>query len=238
MFKRKFLVISVSLSSDPAIVNKYKAGYNDCVQEVTKYMHSTDFDSELKSKLESHLTQCLASISSVQADPVTQTQSVASQIPAQVGIPSVKQMPIKPTPIFKPGVSKTTELNNTVIKILPAAIQTQPTNIVNILPSSNGDFAVVLPQSGQVTSPVSIIPVKFACCSSMIPTAAVTSTVPANKTQSSASNLCYISNQNSDNCVTKEKEGEPEQELNPKNLQQEDVLEAAVTETSDMWRPW
>ncbi|CAD5110629.1 DgyrCDS15 [Dimorphilus gyrociliatus] len=49
---------SVAAASDPSILNKYYAGYNECTEEVSKFLLSADIDSDLRTRLVEHLTSC------------------------------------------------------------------------------------------------------------------------------------------------------------------------------------
>ncbi|KAK3105227.1 hypothetical protein FSP39_020230 [Pinctada imbricata] len=52
--------LSSVIASDPNIVSKYRAGYQECATEVTRYLNSTrNVEPDVKSRLVGHLSECL-----------------------------------------------------------------------------------------------------------------------------------------------------------------------------------
>lgn len=152
--------ISAAISSDSSVLNKFKAGFNECATEVSRYVSRIEgVDPALRQRLLSHLSNCLASMNSTapfqqqqqqQASNLSfgntfpgMLQSLSVQIPA--GISTVGIVPASRS-------STNGDINN----------NTSPTTGSNgklfaglsVIPSRlpNGDFAFLLPSQALTTS--------------------------------------------------------------------------------------
>ena len=88
-----FYSSSASIVQDSNVVSKYRAGYNECAGEVTRYLHSVEgISPDTRVRLMGHLANCLKNVShpteapsSTSPNPVTSqasTQPISIQIPA------------------------------------------------------------------------------------------------------------------------------------------------------------
>jgi len=81
--------MSTALASDPNVVTKYRAGFNECASEVLRYMNTAQcVNDNVRSRLVGHLSGCLQTVNMPnQVSPVTQQvqqQSLQVQQPTQV----------------------------------------------------------------------------------------------------------------------------------------------------------
>lgn len=55
--------MALSIAADPLVVTKYRAGFNECAQEVSRYVNSVDeMDSAVKHRLLNHLATCITGL--------------------------------------------------------------------------------------------------------------------------------------------------------------------------------
>lgn len=72
--------------SDPTLSDKYRLGFNECAQEVSRYLGATDDDdAELRARLLNHLANCVTSSDS--------SSSSSSPVPAAALSPSLSPSP-------------------------------------------------------------------------------------------------------------------------------------------------
>lgn len=149
--------------SDPTTVNKFQVGYNECANEVSRYLGSVDgLDVELRARLLNHLANCIQqSSTSVPESPLPQNAPSSSGAAFSYGgkqIPSQSHGPF-PVAIAPKVASLPVEINNNTIQ-LPVTVPVQPlhqaypnqVNIlggVQILPSKlvGGDITFLVPGS-------------------------------------------------------------------------------------------
>uniref|UniRef100_A0A8C7X6D4 Hes family bHLH transcription factor 1 n=1 Tax=Oryzias sinensis TaxID=183150 RepID=A0A8C7X6D4_9TELE len=68
---------AAAVHSDPSILSKYRAGFSECVGEVTRFLSSYEgVNSEARTRLLSHLASCVSQIHTVN------TTKSCSQMPA------------------------------------------------------------------------------------------------------------------------------------------------------------
>ncbi|XP_064642532.1 transcription factor HES-4-B-like [Lineus longissimus] len=78
--------MSVAMANDPSVVSKYRAGFNECAKEVTRYLNTiSGVEPEVRAHLLGHLANCL------QGQSVHQQQSMTHQSmqPLRIQIPPV-----------------------------------------------------------------------------------------------------------------------------------------------------
>lgn len=124
-------------TTDPNIMARYRAGYNACANEVTRYLMSLDgLDAQVRTRLLSHLvTYCTPC-----APVIKPTQSVTDKI-QRIHQPQAITLPMAPTlesfAVPTPSlVTKHSETNSTVINAAP--FQIVPGQL------ANGKIAAVL----------------------------------------------------------------------------------------------
>lgn len=60
--------MAAAIATDPNVLNKYKAGFNECATEVSRYVnHIEGVDQSLRQRLVAHLSQCVNSLSTTEA---------------------------------------------------------------------------------------------------------------------------------------------------------------------------
>lgn len=113
---------SALASSDPAIINKYRLGFNECASEVSKFLGSQDsMDAEVRAKLLNHLANVVVSTEG------TSAQNVAPQ----------PQVPTNSTVSPTSGNNNILQLSSTPISVQSSLpIQSVPTIICP--PNTNG----------------------------------------------------------------------------------------------------
>ncbi|XP_052212920.1 protein hairy-like [Dreissena polymorpha] len=76
--------VSQAITCDPNTVTKYKSGFNECANEVVRYLSSVPgVDSDVRSKLINHLGNVVTQVNG--ASPEVSQQPLNVQIPAAVG---------------------------------------------------------------------------------------------------------------------------------------------------------
>ncbi|CAD5123943.1 DgyrCDS12250 [Dimorphilus gyrociliatus] len=136
--------ISAAASSDPAVLNKFYAGFNECTNEVSRYLSSVEsVDVELRSRILEHLTNCIATS---QLGRNLNHNSSSPSSPSSHTI--IQQSPI--------SIAPKQEINNNVIKHShqQQSQQQQQQQQVQVIPTklANGQMAFVIPSSEQTTT--------------------------------------------------------------------------------------
>ncbi|NP_001098284.1 Her6.2 [Oryzias latipes] len=123
------LHVSAAVHSDPSVLSKYRAGFSECVGEVTRFLSSYEgVNSEARTRLLSHLASCVSQIHTVNVcgpHPGAPGQS-AALLPAASGPQTTKscsQMPASTDTIT-----------------LFAGFQ--------VVPSPDGQFSLLVPSAG------------------------------------------------------------------------------------------
>lgn len=147
------LFVAAAISTDSSVLNKFKAGFNECATEVSRYVSRIEgVDPALRQRLLSHLSNCLASMNSSGASPPFQQgnlsfgntfpgmlQSLSVQIPAGGGVAIV------PAGSRSSSSSGGHDINNN-----NGSSSSPPGKLfagLSVIPSRlpNGDFAFLLP---------------------------------------------------------------------------------------------
>ncbi|KAM9349331.1 transcription factor HES-1-B-like [Symphorus nematophorus] len=142
------LQMTAAVNTDPSILGKYRAGFSECVGEVTRFLSTCEgVNTEVRTRLLSHLAACVTQINAVNfytphpgALGLGQT---ATQIPAASSTP---QMPCK---------------SGSAMHITPDAMKLY--GGFQVVPTPDGQFAFLVPsaalmplsaQNGHHMSPV------------------------------------------------------------------------------------
>lgn len=141
--------MAAAISTDPSVLNKFKAGFNECASEVSRYINRIDgVDAGLRQRLLSHLSNCLTAMNA--ATPfqssastvgfpggfpgmLSPLQSLSVQIPGGVAVPTVGLIPS--------SRNSSGDINNN--NPPPGKVFAGLPVIPSRLP--NGDFAFLLP---------------------------------------------------------------------------------------------
>ncbi|XP_072464530.1 transcription factor HES-4 [Notamacropus eugenii] len=80
--------VTAALSGDPSVLGKYRAGFNECMNEVTRFLSSCDgVTSDVRSRLLSHLAACLNQLGPVRYTPPGVVQPSHLSQPLHVQLP-------------------------------------------------------------------------------------------------------------------------------------------------------
>ncbi|XP_068602061.1 hairy-related 9 isoform X3 [Brachionichthys hirsutus] len=130
-----------ALSADATVLSKYRAGFNECVNEVTRFLSTSEgVNAEVRSRLLSHLSGCVG-----QMMPMNYPQQAASQQahlqapPLHVQLPST--LPIS-------GAAK----------LGPEAASPKVFGGFQLVPASDGQFAFLIPNPAFASATAPVIP--------------------------------------------------------------------------------
>ncbi|XP_076472439.1 uncharacterized protein LOC143301894 [Babylonia areolata] len=155
------------LSQDSTVVNKYRAGFNECAKEVVRYMGSVrEVNEDVKERVVSHLANCLQVVNHVSPMETLQQQQHQQMKPLHVHIPPQPQ---------QPGV--TSVAPSVIMHTAAVAQPSLPTGLVYTPSSSSASFhsSSSASSSPQTPSPVTAtLPLQSAAA---ITTAAATTVV-------------------------------------------------------------
>ncbi|KAJ1086844.1 hypothetical protein NDU88_000045 [Pleurodeles waltl] len=127
--------MTAALNSDPSVLGKYRAGFSECMNEVTRFLSTCEgVTTDVRTRLLGHLAGCMTQINALnfQAQP----QGAAGSPHAPFGQPML-QMPGGP-PAGTPG---------------PCKLGVQPVDSAKvyggfqIVPAADGQFAFLIPSS-------------------------------------------------------------------------------------------
>ena len=137
-------------ANDPNSVARYRAGYNECASEMTRYLMSLDgLDPHVRARLLAHLASLFTPRGPLMKPTMTTTESLQQlQQPQAITIPGMSQ-PMGPTN-FTTNLftAKQTEishgglLNATQLQIIPAQLANGKIAAV-LVPSQNSPLAMV-----------------------------------------------------------------------------------------------
>ncbi|KFM81513.1 Protein deadpan, partial [Stegodyphus mimosarum] len=142
--------MAAAISSDSSVLNKFKAGFNECATEVTRYVSRIEgVDPALRQRLLSHLSNCLATMNT--ASHFQQQQQQASNLTFGGTFPSMLQsLSVQiPTGISTVGIvpanRSSSDINNN--NSSPSAPNGKLFTGLSVIPSRlpNGELAFLLP---------------------------------------------------------------------------------------------
>ncbi|NXD04476.1 HES1 factor, partial [Certhia familiaris] len=76
--------MSAALSADPTVLGKYRAGFNECMNEVTRFLSTCEgVNADVRTRLLSHLSACLAHLVAINypAPPAAPSQAAHLALP-------------------------------------------------------------------------------------------------------------------------------------------------------------
>nr|XP_033777161.1 transcription factor HES-4 [Geotrypetes seraphini] len=74
--------MTAALSADPTVIGKYRAGFNECMNEVTRFLSTCEgVNTEVRTRLLSHLAACLGQIVAMNYPQAPASQPVHVQLP-------------------------------------------------------------------------------------------------------------------------------------------------------------
>lgn len=69
LFKNVFFYITASASTDPLVMSNYRAGFNECLHEVSRFLRTGEHvNSAIKEQMMSHLANCVNQVPSPKTD--------------------------------------------------------------------------------------------------------------------------------------------------------------------------
>uniref|UniRef100_A0A1A8LK42 Hairy-related 9 n=1 Tax=Nothobranchius pienaari TaxID=704102 RepID=A0A1A8LK42_9TELE len=133
-----------ALSADATVLSKYRAGFNECTNEVTRFLSTSEGVSvEVRSRLLNHLSSCMS-----QMMPVSYSQQAPSQ-QAHLAQPVHVQLPSS-LPISGAAMSS---------KLSPAeAVSPKVFSGFQLVPATDGQFAFLIPNPAFASTTAPVIP--------------------------------------------------------------------------------
>ncbi|XP_020785423.1 hairy-related 9 isoform X1 [Boleophthalmus pectinirostris] len=120
--------MSAALSADATVLSKYRAGFNECMNEVTRFLSTSEgVNAEVRSRLLSHLSGCMGQMMYPQQAP--SQQHIAQ--PLHVQLPST--LPL--------NASKLSPAETACPKVLGG---------FQLVPATDGQFAFLIPSPSPV----------------------------------------------------------------------------------------
>lgn len=119
------------MNTDPSILSKYRAGFNECVGEVTRFLSSCEgVDTEVRTRLLSHLAVCVTQINAVNTYPPRPSALGLGQTSTQIPPASLPQMPCKSASAM--------HVSQDVMKLYGG---------FQVVPTPDGQFAFLVPSA-------------------------------------------------------------------------------------------
>ncbi|XP_013931993.1 PREDICTED: transcription factor HES-1 [Thamnophis sirtalis] len=144
---------TAALNTDPSVLCKYRAGFNECMTEVTRFLSSCEaVKTEVRNRLLGHLAGCLSQISALNY-PAPQSAALpatpGAQHGASLGQPLV-QMPAGAAP--PSGGAASCKVGN------PAGESVKVCGGFQLVPASDGQFAFLIPNAAFAPHGGAVIP--------------------------------------------------------------------------------
>uniref|UniRef100_A0A3Q4GIT9 Hairy-related 9 n=1 Tax=Neolamprologus brichardi TaxID=32507 RepID=A0A3Q4GIT9_NEOBR len=149
--------MSAALSADATVLSKYRAGFNECMNEVTRFLSTSEgVNSEVRSRLLNHLSNCLSQMMSMNYQQQSPSQQAHLAQPLHVQLPST--LPISGAALGP--------------KLSPAeAVSPKVFGGFQLVPATDGQFAFLIPNPAFTSTTAPVIPL-YANAGVSAPTAA------------------------------------------------------------------
>uniref|UniRef100_A0A8D3B7H0 Hairy-related 9 n=1 Tax=Scophthalmus maximus TaxID=52904 RepID=A0A8D3B7H0_SCOMX len=133
-----------ALSADATVLGKYRAGFNECMNEVTRFLSTSEgVNTEVRSRLLSHLSSCMGQMMSMNYPQQVPSQQAHLAQPLHVQLPST--LPISGAPMGS--------------KLSPAeAVSPKVFGGFQLVPASDGQFAFLIPNPAFASATAPVIP--------------------------------------------------------------------------------
>ena len=133
-----------ALSADATVLSKYRAGFNECTNEVTRFLSTSEgVNTEVRSRLLNHLSSCMGQMMSMNYPQQVPSQQAHLAQPLHVQLPST--LPIS-------GVSMGSKLSPV------EAISPKVFGGFQLVPASDGQFAFLIPNPAFASATAPVIP--------------------------------------------------------------------------------
>lgn len=126
------------MSTDTAVLSKYRAGFSECMNEVTRFLSTCEgVNTEVRSRLLNHLSGCLGQMMALNYPPAAPAQHPHLAQPLNVQLPS-------------PAVSS---------KLSPSeAVPSKVFGGFQLVPATDGQFAFLIPNPAFASATTPVIP--------------------------------------------------------------------------------
>ncbi|CAG07532.1 unnamed protein product, partial [Tetraodon nigroviridis] len=131
--------MSAALSADATVLSKYRAGFNECMNEVTRFLSTSEgVNAEVRSRLLNHLSSCMGQMMSMNYQQQAASQQAHLAQPLHVQLPST--LPISGGAKLSP----------------PESVSPKVFGGFQLVPATDGQFAFLIPNPsfGSTTAPV------------------------------------------------------------------------------------
>lgn len=160
---------SAALSADSTVLSKYRAGFNECMNEVTRFLSTSEgVNAEVRSRLLNHLSGCMGQMIAMNYPQQAPQQAHLAQ-PLHVQLPST--LPINSASIGS--------------KLSPTeAISPKVFGGFQLVPATDGQFAFLIPNPAFASATTPVIPLY---ANTGVPVAVNASPVHGSSAQTAAS---------------------------------------------------
>ncbi|KAJ7324612.1 hypothetical protein JRQ81_017632 [Phrynocephalus forsythii] len=150
--------MTAALNSDPTVLGKYRAGFNECMNEVTRFLSTCEgVNTEVRTRLLGHLAGCMSQINAMNYPSPHPPPQVAALQPQATSVPhgasfgqSLVQIPAGSAP--PAGNGAPCKLNN------PAGENAKVYGGFHLVPASDGQFAFLIPNAAFAAHGNAVIP--------------------------------------------------------------------------------
>ncbi|KAG5281959.1 hypothetical protein AALO_G00050680 [Alosa alosa] len=137
--------MTAALSADTAVLSKYRAGFNECMNEVTRFLSTCEgVNTEVRSRLLNHLSGCLGQMIAMNYPQPSPSQQAHLAQPLHVQLPST--LPIN-------------SASPVGCKLSPSeAVSPKVFGGFQLVPATDGQFAFLIPNPAFASASTPVIP--------------------------------------------------------------------------------
>lgn len=137
----RHLFLPAALSADATVLSKYRAGFNECMNEVTRFLSTSEgVNAEVRSRLLNHLSSCMGQMMSMNYPQQAASQQAHLAQPLHVQLPST--LPVS-------GAAKLGPAEAASPKVFGG---------FQLVPATDGQFAFLIPNPAFASTTAPIIP--------------------------------------------------------------------------------
>ncbi|XP_077785698.1 transcription factor HES-1 [Podarcis muralis] len=141
--------MTAALNTDPTVLGKYRAGFNECMNEVTRFLSTCEgVNAEVRTRLLGHLASCMSQINAMNY-PAPQPSSTALPLPPHPAPPGGQHGPSFGQPLVQIPAGAVPPAASVVPCKLgsPAGESTKVYGGFQLVPASDGQFAFLIPST-------------------------------------------------------------------------------------------
>ncbi|XP_062853133.1 hairy-related 6 [Trichomycterus rosablanca] len=163
--------MTAALNADPTVLGKYRAGFSECMNEVTRFLSTCEgVNSEVRTRLLGHLANCMTQLNAMNYP--AQAHVAAGPAPTSFGqpvvqIPGATHIPVSVS-VPVPGAASCKSAPPSGVSPSEAA---KVYGGFQLVPATDGQFAFLIP-SGAFTPGGPVIPVYAGGAGTALPPAA------------------------------------------------------------------